>query len=213
MRGRLCLFLEARLPCVLTNIAPCVSDLECPSPELTSAGEARGSLCQTRSVGPRHQPFGVNGTPVSLSCSSSVVMTSGHVCGAKSACWWCSGRNSMQPTLRSAVLRSWQPSRGGGRRCWVWPRSKQWCMSSLLFLRVLLPRWVVTALQRKSRNNALLGFFFLQSRSADILDFENVARQCCDNAWHGRVVHNTASIGTSVRRHGQGYRGTAGALL
>ena len=44
----------------------------------------------------------------------------------------------------------------------------------------------------------------------DILDSDNVARQCCDNAWRGRVVHTTASIGTSVRRHGQGCRGHRG---
>ena len=44
-----------------------------------------------------------NGKPVNVSCSVSVVMTSGHV-RRKKRLPVCSGRNAMQPTLQSADL-------------------------------------------------------------------------------------------------------------
>lgn len=136
-----------------------------------------------------------------FSCSSSVVMTSGHVRGAKGA-WSCVFRaqiDATNPSERGPALLAVQSRRGptvtglaSGRE------ANNGCMSSQRFLRVLL-----------SGDGTCRGNFAVSLCISNILTVHVVTVDGMD----GRVAHSTASIGTSVRRHGQGYPSSAGALL
>lgn len=195
-------FLEARTRSALTNIPSCVGDDECPSPELTSAwtfdGEAMGSLSQTRPVGPRHELFGNNGTPVSVFLQQL----------GRHDVWTCARRKRRLVVCVQGANRCNQPF--GARSCALGSpvaevtglasgrEANNGCMSSQRFLRVLL-----------SGDGPCRGNFAVSLYISNILTVHVVTVDGMD----GRVAHSTASIGTSVRRHGQGYPSIAGALL
>lgn len=171
------LFLEARTRSALTNIPSCVGDHECPSPELTSAwtfdGEARGSLSQTRPVGPRHELFGNNGTPVSVflqQLGRHDVWTCARRKRRLVVCVQGANRCNQPFGARSCALGSPVAEGADGDGSGIWPRSKQ---------RVHVESTVSPGSPVWRRH--------LQRELCRLaLHFEHIDRPCCDCGRHGR---------------------------
>lgn len=177
------LFLEAHTRSALTNIPSCVGDHECPSPELTSAwtfdGEARGSLSQTRPVGPRHELFGNNGTPVSVFLQQ-LGRHDVWTCARRKGAWSCVFRaqiDATNPSERGPALLAVQSRRGptvtglaSGRE------ANNGCMSSQ---RVHVESTVSpgSPVWRRPLQRELCRL---------ALHFEHIDRPCCDCGRHGR---------------------------